>query len=342
MICTVCAAAGGPLAAPAEEEPPLFAQGKVLIVEHPGATQAFTPQPEPIRRMVRQGLLRFTGEKSLPEAWRTLLSPQDVIGIKVHSAPGPNSGTRITVVAELIRSLLDAGFQTNQIIVWDRRKADLRLAGFYELRDRFGIGMEGSLDAGYDPEASYSMPLLGTLVSGDLEFGRSGEEIGRNSYVTKLLTGRITKIINVTPLLNHNRAGVSGVLWGLALGSVDNTLRFDAAPGRLAVAIPEIYAMPQLYDQVALNIVDALICQYQGEETTRLHFSAPLNELWFSKDAVALDSLAIEELQRQRKAIQSPEVKLDRTIYENAAIMDLGTANPRLITTERLKLPGSP
>ena len=332
--------AGGALAGscPAAELPPLLQPGKVLIVEHSRATEAFTPQPEAVGQMVRAGLLHITGEPTLKEAWHTLLGPDDVIGIKVHSAPGQNSGTRVAVVAQVIETLLAAGFKASQIIVWDRRKADLRLAGFYQLRDRFGISIEGSLDEGYDPEVFYSTPLLGNLVYGDLEFDKSGEDIGRNSYVTKLLTRRITKIINITPLLNHNRTGVSGALWGLSLGSIDNTLRFDADPGRLAVAIPEIYAMPQLYDRVALNIVDALICQYQGEETTRLHFSVPLNEIWFSKDAVALDVLAIEELQRRRKAANSPEVKVNRAIYDNASIMDLGVSNPRQITTERLKL----
>lgn len=316
----------------------LLRPGKVLIVEHPGATEAFTPQPEAVGQMVRAGLLRITGQPSIKEAWLDLVKPEDVIGIKVHSAPGRNSGTRVAVVAEVVETLLAAGFKTNQIIVWDRREADLRLAGFYELRNRYGISVEGSLDEGYDPEVFYTTPLLGTLVYGDLEFGKSGEDVGRNSYVTKLLTERITKIISVTPLLNHNRTGVSGALWGLSLGSVDNVLRFDADPARLAVAIPEIYAMPQLYDRVALNIVDALICQYQGEETTRLHFSVPLNEIWFSKDAVALDVLAIEELQRRRKAVNSPEVKVNRAIYENAGIMELGVGDARQITTERLKL----
>ena len=320
---------------------PLLSSGRVLIVEHPRATEAFTPQPQPVGQMVRRGLLRFTDQPTIKQAWLSLLSPEDVIGLKVHSAPGRNSGTRVAVVAQIIETLLEAGFQTNQIVVWDRRRADLRLAGFYELRDRYGIAIEGSVDSGYDPEAFYSTPLLGNLVYGDLEFGRTGDDVGRNSHVSKLITQRLTKIINVTPLLNHNRAGVSGALWGLSLGSVDNTLRFDADPARLAVAIPEIYARPELYDRVVLNIVDALICQYQGEETTRLHFSVPLNEIWFSKDPVALDVLAIQELERQRKAANSPEIKINRAIYENSAIMDLGTANPRQITTERLKLNGA-
>ena len=273
------------------------------------------------------------------EAWLTVLLPVDVVGIKVHSMPGRNSGTRLMVVAEVVETLLEAGFRTNQIVVWDRRASDLRRAGYFELQARYGISVEGSVEAGHDPETFYSTPLVGVPVYGDLEFGKTGEDIGRNSYVSKLLTERLTRIINITPLLNHNSLGVSGILWGLAFGSVDNILRFDLAPGRVEAAIPEIYAMEELSDRVALNIVDALICQYQGEERTLLHFAVPLNELWFSRDPVALDVLAIEELQKQRRAASSPEPKVDRTVYENAALLELGVANPRRITTERLSLP---
>jgi hypothetical protein len=150
--------------------------------------------------------------------------------------------------------------------------------------------------------------------------------------VTTLLTKDITKIVNVTPLLNHNLAGVSGALHGLAMGSVDNVLRFEE-PERLASAIPEIVAMPEVGDRVVLNIVDALICQYRGEERTLLHYSTAYNQLWFSKDPVAVDVLANSELDRQNK-----ERKLSRSaqaIYENAALLELGVADLKRIKTER-------
>jgi hypothetical protein len=107
---------------------------------------------------------------------------------------------------------------------------------------------------------------------------------------------------------------------------------------RLATAIPEIYAIPQIGDRVALSIIDALICQYQGEETTLLHYSVPLNQLWFSKDPVALDVLGLQELGRQRKLAKIPEAKFNSQIYLNSAIMDIGIADPSRIQVERLEL----
>ena len=88
----------------------------------------------------------------------------------------------------------------------------------------------------------------------------------RRTQILCLRTGqpRLTKIISVAPLLNDNDTGVCGHLYSLAMASVDNTFRFEGDPDRLAVAVPEIYALPALGDRVVLNITDALIGQYEG------------------------------------------------------------------------------
>ena len=49
--------------------------------------------------------------------------------------------------------------------------------------------------------------------------------------------------------LNHYRAGVSGNLYSLTMSSVDNTLRFESDPERLATAVPEMYALPEVGDR---------------------------------------------------------------------------------------------
>lgn len=327
----LCALSLSRIAAESEPRP----AGRVFIAEHAGATEAFSAQAAPTERLVREGLVRFTGKSSVKDAWHSLVSTQDVVGIKVHSAPGPMSGTRPAVVSALIETLLESGFAPAQIVIWDKQAVDLRLAGFFKMAERYGIRVEGSLEAGYDAAALYTTPLLGKLVYGDLEFGQKGEGIGRSSHVTKLLTRRITKIVSVTPLLNHNQAGVSGAMFGLAMASVDNTLRFEDS-NRLATAIPEIYALPEIGDKVILNVVDALICQFRGEERSLLHYSTPLNQVWFSHDPVALDILAVRELDRNRREGKTQKSTLQ--IYANAALMDLGIAETNRIKIERLEL----
>jgi len=276
------------------ELPSAGKQSRVLIVEDSQATSAFRTKPDVVHTMVDRGIAKFTGKATPAEAWRSLVSTGDVVGIKIYSLPGPNSGTRPSVVAAVVEGLLAAGLPAQNIVVWDKHAIDLRLAGFYELAERYGVRVASSTDEGYDSKIYYEASLLGNLLWGDFEFGQKGPGLGRRSYVSKLLTQQLTKIINVTPLLNHNSAGVSGNLYGLAVGSVDNVMRFESDPDRLASAVPEIYALAPLSDHVVLNIVDALICQYEGGERGLLHYSVALNQVRFSTDPVALDVLSMQ------------------------------------------------
>jgi hypothetical protein len=311
----------------------------VVSTQDPRATEAFRPHLERVRVMVDRAITKLTDKSTVPEAWRSLVATQDVVGIKVFSAPGPNSGTRPAVAAAVVEGLLAAGLPPKQIIVWDRQMADLRLAGFFDLSDRYGIRVAGSVQAGWDEKVFYNpdSPILGNLVWGDLEFGKKGEGVGRKSFVSKLVSREMTKIINVTPLLNHNEVGVSGNLYSLALGSVDNFIRFESSREALATAIPEIYSLAALSDHVVLNITDALICQYEGGERGLLHYSATLNELRFSRDPVALDVLSIQELNRQRQLVQAPSVKPNLKLYSIAALLQLGVDDLKRIQVESLR-----
>jgi hypothetical protein len=308
---------------------------RVIIVQNPRATFDFQARTNEVRGLFDRGLCSFTGKTNAALAWKTLVKTNDVVGIKVFSAPGANSGTRPAVVAAAIEGLLGAGIAPQNVIIWDKNLVSLRLAGFVELAERYKVNVAASSSAGYDETNFYDNPLIGNLVWGDFEFGKEGAGIGRKSFVTKLLTERITKIISIVPLLNHNSAGTTGHLYNVAFGSVDNTQRFEDSE-RLATALPEIYALPSVGDKVVLNITDALICQYQGEQRSLLHYSAALNELWFSKDPVALDVLAIQELQRQRELAKIPSQKVSMEIYENASLLELGVSNLKNIRVEKM------
>jgi hypothetical protein len=150
------------------------------------------------------------------------------------------------------------------------------------------------------------------------------------------VTRNMSKIINVTPLLNHNLAGVSGCLYSLATGSVDNLVRFESDPRLLADAVPDIYNLPELSDRVVLSIVDALICQYEGAERSLLHYSTTLNQLRFSRDPVALDVLSLQELERQRQAVKAPEVRANHDLYQNASLVKLGISDLRRIQVDEV------
>jgi hypothetical protein len=311
---------------------------RVVVAHHPGATEAFKPRPAIISNMIAKGIVQLTATSNAVAAWRSLVGTQDTVGIKVYSAPGANSGTRPAVAAAVVEGLLAAGIPARRIIVWDKHRGDLRRAGYFEIAERYGIRVEGAAQTGYDDKKFYETAFPGQLVWGDMEFGKTGEGIGRKSYVSRLVSKEVTKIINITPMLNHNAASVCGNLFSLAAGSVDNTFRFEHDARLLGEAVPEIYALEAVGDRVVLNITDALICQYQGEQRTLLHYSTVLNELRFSRDPVALDVLSIKELVRQRSAAQMNPTRVNSILYENAELLELGVAEVDRIRIERVKL----
>ena len=183
----------------------------------------------------------------------------------------------------------------DKIIIWDKHADDLRAAGFFKLGRRLGVRVAGAVEAGYEQTNFYlpDSPVVGSLVWGDSEFGKKGDGIGKKSYVSKLVSREMTKIISVAPLLNENDAGLCGHFFSLCLGSVDNTRRFEGDADRLAVALPEIYALPSVGDRVVLNVTDALLGQYQGGPASFLQFASVLDQIWLSRDPVALATLAL-------------------------------------------------
>ena len=345
MFCHLAALAGIWLAGHATDlVSNRHARAEVVCVENSAAILDLQPDPSVVRTMVNSGVTTLTGRTNSSAAWRSLVSTQDVVGIKVFSEAGMLSGTRPAVVAAVIEGLLAAGLPPQHIIIWDKHAYDLRAAGFSDLAAHLGVRVAGSAETGYDP-ANFYLPdtvVIGSLVWGDLEFGKTGDSIGRKSFLTKIVSQQITKIISIAPLLNQEDIGVCGHLYSLALGSVDNTRRFESDPNRLAVAVPEICALPLLGDRVVLNITDALLGQYEGGGRALLHYSAVPNQLWFSRDPVALDVLAIKELASERRAAGAPQLKPRLELYANANLLQLGENNLEKIQVEKASQPTIP
>lgn len=310
----------------------------IVVVHDPGATHNLQPQPDRVNLMVERAMTELTGAATPEGAWRTLVNSNDVVAIKVFSAPDPSTGTQTTVATAVIRGLLSARVANSNIIIWDRSETDLRKAGYGKLADSMGVTLGGAVQAGYTEDDSYEFALVTGLRFGDLEFGKTGEGVGRRSFVTKLLGPRVTKIISIAPASNKHSTGVTGHLYSMTLGSVDNTWRFESNPTTLPWALPEIFAMRSIGDRVVLYITDALICQYEGEEATLLHYSKVANELYVGTDPVAMDLRAIRLLEKERESSHSLRIQPNLDMYRNAALLQLGVDDPDRIAVKRISL----
>ena len=325
----------------ADFTPPTSASepSRVVIAQGDDLLDAYLPDDARVAAVFNMGQLQFTRTTNLLAAWRSLVTTNDTVGIKVYCKPGPYCGTRPAVVAAITRGLISAGLPPDKIIIWDKNEDDLRASGFNALGKNLGVRVASAVEAGFDPKTYYlpDTPIVGMLVWGDLEFGQTNREAGRRSFVTKLITDQITKIISVAPLINENNAGVCGHFYSLALGSVDNTRRFEGDPDRLSVALPEIIALPSVGDHVILNVTDALLGQYQGGPAGYLQYATVLNQIWFSRDPVALDTLSLKELAREANTFGTRPAPADSEIYTNATLLELGNNDPARIKIERVR-----
>ncbi len=339
-------------------------KSRIFRVQSDAATDKFLPSASVTLSMLQKGLLAWADKSEKTSAvWNDVLDPEDVIGIHVYSAPGPIAGASPVLVENLVKELIAVGYGPDQLIIWDKYASDLRRAGFGKIARKYGVRLEGARDVGYDPNVYYESSLPGQLIWGDLEFqsdyyANSG---GKRSYVSKLLTQEVTRIIQVMPLMNHNSVEISGNLFNLAMSSCDNMIRFEGERDLLEVAIPEILgiqASPDrvrlskadqkkfeeigfvrpLSDKVALCIMDALNCQYRGESKALLHYSSTLNEIWVGSDPVAMDVHGVEIIYRERRLASgvdsadfdaNADFRVPRwRLYNNAALLELGQGAP--------------
>jgi hypothetical protein len=68
-----------------------------------------------------------------------------------------------------------------------------------------------------------------------------------------------------------------------------------------------------------------------------LHYSTALNQIWISKDAVALDVLAIQELDRERQARKMSAGNPNAELYHNAWELELGVNDPAKVQVDVVK-----
>jgi hypothetical protein len=288
--------------------------------------------------MVNQLLLAVTLEPDVASAWRSLVSPNDKIGIKISAAGGEIFTTHRDIVNAIVDGLVAAGHPRAGIIVWDKALGGIKEAG-YTGNEGYQLKSIAPHD-GYDPKITVSAPFLGNLIWGDFEYiggkGESpllGDETNTSSvsHLAKIVTSEVTKIINVPVLSNSERNGVAGCLYNVTIPNIDNSRRFGVPPDFGASSIPEIYSDPHIGRKVVLNLMDGLLAQYAGGPQSQPNYAFTFDTLYASKDPVAIDAIARRQFDVWRKKGRLPLVGRTGAHIDLAAEMGLGNANPARI-----------
>jgi hypothetical protein len=148
------------------------AKSRVVAVAADDMLTDLNYAPAAVHRSFEAGLKELTGERSLANAWASLISPDDVVGIKINCIGAPRISSSLASINETIAGLKGAGVKENNIIIWDRMDRDFRRTGLEINRSSTGVRIMGCSPDwegvvpwvhGYDPKVfvSYEDGTLG-------------------------------------------------------------------------------------------------------------------------------------------------------------------------------------
>ncbi len=282
---------------------------KIVVSEHSDAVTGVRINEEFARKAVDVGIMQFTGQKNLADAWASIfpsISPKEIVTIKVNCI---NSllPTHTEVVNAIVNGLVAAGFNENNIIIWDRTNHEL-----INCRYKYNIGDSGVRCFGSDQR----------------EWGYDKQvNVGnRNLRLSKILTNS-DHLINVPVLKDHGMARVTLSMKN-HYGSVNN-------PGILHDSecdpyIAELNNLPDIKDRTRLIVLDALLGIFIGGPGGAPQFA--YNSVIIGQDPVAIDyhGWKILESERKKRGQDLPQPKHIIT----AAKLGLGTNDPNKIQVD--------
>jgi hypothetical protein len=362
-----------PVAAP---PPPPKTLSPVIWAEDSSVVQRFNVDGPRVREMLDAALLKLTSASDLGTAWTRLgITPQDIVGIKITTMGGPLLSTHRALLQAICYGLQAAGVPPSHIIIWDKNASDMRSAGYPPMTP-FGThaGIASIFPGtGYDPNVVYRNGILGTLIWGDSEFIRDGEndiaraaseavkhqsfgdnghspiqsesltasnlQTSNRSYYARLVTTICTKIINVPVLTDNSYTGINGCMASLAMACVDNNRRFVGDPSYGDPAICEILSKDFIRRKVVIHILDSLIAEYAGGPRFDPQFTKSIGALYVSRDPVAIDSIVLKRLEQWRAADKQGRIDpigKDAAHVHDAPSYNLGTDDPARIQLIRV------
>jgi hypothetical protein len=314
---------------------PLPEKSVVYTTHDSDAIVSYKTDRRSVRAMVDRLILAATGQPDLARAWNSLVAPNDKIGIKISAAGGELFTTHHDVVTAIVDGLVAAGHPRSSVIVWDRSLQGTKEAGYKKAADGFELKSIAPRD-GYDPKATFTAPLLGKLVWGDVDYisdrGKSEplsdtENTSDVSHFSRILSSEVTKIINVPVMSNSTTNGIAGCLYNVTIPNIDNWRRFAQGTGFGAESVAIIYSNPIISQKVVLNIMDGLLEQYGGGPQSQPNFAVHHATIYASKDPVALDVVALKRLDEWRSKSNFPPIGRLASYLQTATTVGLGNSD---------------
>ena len=267
-----------------------------------------------ISLMVDDALMKVTSSKSPEDAWGTLFSPKDIVGIKINALAGKSFSPHIELVNSIVNGVKQAGVKDENIIIFDRLNKELVRAGYSIRSDRNGL------------------KCLGTDALSGSGYGRQPEIIGSvGSCFSKIVSDYVTALINVPVLKDHDLSGVSGGMKNF-YGVIHNPNKYH--DNNCDPYIADLNSHPYIRGKLRLVICDAIKAQYNGGPAFKPQWVWNYGGLIVSADPVAIDRIGYEIIDSKRKEMRMPllkQVGREPVYIKTAASKGLGIADRKKI-----------
>ena len=288
-------------------------KSRIIISSDPKIfTKSNSLDSNKLESILDYGMQAFFDVDNIQDAWKKVVKPGEVIGLKVNCLSGLGS-TNVELVEIICEKLLQVGIKKNDIVIWDRQNSDLEDGKFKIRYDNNGIKSIGNDILGFE---------------NDFEtFGSSA------SLVCQTLTRVCDGVINLPVLRDHGIAGVTIAMKNM-FGAIHNPNKFHLNVGN--PYIPDVYSYPSIKNKVRLTICDATTAQYEGGPSFMPHWRWNYGGLIIGTDPVALDYTGWQIIEKERKnrGLKSlKEIGREPTYIATAADTNhkLGTNNPKNI-----------
>jgi len=270
----------------------------------------------PLARLLDRALQASFDCDSPLEAWKKVVRPGEVVGLKVNCLGGRGNATHPELVEAIIERLRQAGI--TEIVIWDRQNADLERARFKIAERAPGVRCFGNDVLGFEDDLA--------------TFGEAGSRLCRT------LTQVCDAVINLPVLKDHGIAGVTLALKSM-FGAIHNPNKYHTNVGDPYVA--DVYALAPIRRKVRLHICDGLNAQYDGGPSYMPQWMWPFSGLLVSCDPVALDYVGWKIIETKRLEVGAPSLREQKRepVYISTAADNkhrLGTCDPQRI--ERMEI----
>src|SRR5262249_35453369 len=199
------------------------------------------------------------------------------------------------IVTETVRNLMAVGVKPQQIYLYERFQDQMEQVNYAQYLPE-GVNIFSAEQANrhldlnnYDPK---------TYVEADF----FGEDDTRSNMI-KLISQKLTKIINIPNMKDHGATGVTGCLKNIAYGGFSNVARthFKGVTHTYSF-VGTLASVEPLRSRTVLQIMDGLRgVWHAGPFAWTLKYVFFPRQIWFGTDPVAIDRLLIDVIDDERK-----------------------------------------